>query len=107
MFATAVPSSPGTIKVKDVGKDFVAVEWSAPKDNGGAKVTGYTVYYREDGTDQWKKAGSVGALDTDFKVKDLLKDKKYYFAVAAENKKGLGERMETDSAVMPKKPARK
>ena len=106
-FFAAAPGSPGSIKVKDIGKDFVTVEWTAPKDNGGAKVTGYTIFYREDGSDKWQKAGSVGPLESDFTVKILSKDKKYYFAVAAENKQGLGQRMETDSAVVPKKPPRK
>jgi hypothetical protein len=105
--SSAVPSSPGSIKVKDVGKDYVKVEWTTPKDDGGSKVTGYTVYYREDGTDEWKKAGSVGSLDSQFTVKNLLEGKKYYFAVSAENKQGLGAKMETDSPASPKKPARK
>ncbi|KAK7507540.1 hypothetical protein BaRGS_00001475, partial [Batillaria attramentaria] len=101
------PSSPATISVKDVGKDFVTVDWTAPKDNGGSKVTGYTILYREERTDEWKKAGSVGSLETSFTVKGLSLDKKYYFAVAAENKQGQGERVETDTPVAPKKPLQK
>ena len=58
-------------------------------------------------TDEWKKAGTVGALDSEFTVKGLQDGKKYFFAVAAENKKGLGEKVETDLPVSPKKPAGK
>ena len=39
-------------------------------------------------------------------MKNLDKDKKYFFAVAAENKTGLGEKLETETAVSPKKPPR-
>lgn len=107
MHSLATPSSPANISIKDTGKDFITVEWSAPKDNGGSKVTGYTVMYRDEDSDDWTQAGSVGSLETSFTVKDLSLDKKYYFAVAGENKKGLGDRIETTSPASPKKPLRK
>ncbi|GFO38541.1 titin, partial [Plakobranchus ocellatus] len=101
------PGLPTNLKVKEVGKDFVKIEWSQPKSDGGSKVTGYRLLSRVDGSDDWKDVGKVGALDTSFTFKDLSDKKKYFFAVVAENKLGQGDRLETESSIKPKKPATK
>ena len=101
---SATPGSPTNLKVKEVGKDFVKVEWSAPKSDGGSKITGYRLLARMDGSDDWKEVGTAGPLDSSFTFKDLSDKKKYFFAVVAENKLGQGDRLETESSVKPKKP---
>ncbi|GFS00827.1 titin [Elysia marginata] len=103
----STPGSPTNLKVKEVGKDFAKVEWSAPKSDGGSKITGYRLFAKIDGSDDWKEFGNVGPLDSSFTFKDLSDKKKYFFAVVAENKLGQGDRLETDSSFKPKKPATK
>lgn len=107
MIYIGIPAAATNLKIKEIGKDFVTVEWSPPKSDGGSKITGYHLLVCEDGTDEWKEGGKVGGLDSAFIFKNLSDKKKYFFAVVAENKVGQGDRLETDSAVKPKKPASK
>ncbi|RUS90387.1 hypothetical protein EGW08_001882, partial [Elysia chlorotica] len=107
MRPATTPGTPSNLKVQEVGKDHVKIQWSPPKQDGGSKITGYTLFTRLEGSDEWKEAGNVGPLDTDFTFKDLSDKKKYFFAVVAENKQGKGDRLETESSVKPKKPATK
>ena len=102
---SAVPDKPTNLKVTDIGKDFVSVEWSEPKFDGGSKLTSYVLLIREDGTDKWVQVKSITAFDTEFTYRKLSDSKKYFFAVAAENKIGRGEQAETKEASKPKKPA--
>lgn len=101
------PCAPNNLKVKDIGKDFVSVEWSPPKSDGGSKLTSYHLLVCEDGSSDWKKVGQVGNLESTYTFKNLSDKKKYIFAVVAENKLGLSEKLETDRPVKPKKPASK
>ncbi|KAH9498302.1 hypothetical protein Btru_006487 [Bulinus truncatus] len=101
------PAAPANLKIKEVGKDFVTVEWSPPKSDGGSKITGYRLLVREDGSDEWKEVGKVGPLDSTYVFKSLSDKKKYFFAVVAENKMGQGDKLETESGVKPKKPSTK
>lgn len=99
------PGAPKTITVKESGKDFVSVEWSPPKSDGGSKLTGYRLLLREDGTEEWKEVGKAGGMDSNYTFKNLNDKKNYFFAVVAENKLGQSDRMETERSVKPKKPA--
>ena len=64
---------------------------------------GYVIEKCEDGMDLWQKVpGHV--TKTSHVVKDLEPGKKYRFRVKAENKMGLGEPVETYSAILAKNP---
>lgn len=41
-----VPTTPGELRVSDVGKTWVSLEWDQCPDDGGSDITGYTVYCR-------------------------------------------------------------
>ena len=43
----------------------------------------------------WKELATVKSYDNDYKVPNLKPNKKYDFAVVAENKAGRGDAMET------------
>ena len=64
---------------------------------------------KEDDGD-WKDIATAKAYDKEYKVPDLKPDKKYDFAVVAENKIGRGDAMETTAPTVlkakPKKPGK-
>ena len=64
---------------------------------------------KEDDGD-WKDIATAKAYDKEYKVPDLKPDKKYDFAVVAENKVGPGDAMETTAPTVlkakPKKPGK-
>jgi len=57
----------------------------------------------EDGTDFWEKVPGVVTKNSQV-VKGLEPGKKYKFRVKAENKLGLGEPIETNTAILAKNP---
>ena len=62
---------------------------------------------KEDDGD-WKEITTVKSCDNEYKIPNLKSDKKYDFAVVAENKAGRGDAMETMTPTVlkekPKKP---
>ena len=51
----------------------------------------------------WVDLGSVESFKTTFTVRDLDPNKKYFFAVSAENDIGVSEQCATEKSVSPKK----
>ncbi|CAM4765861.1 unnamed protein product [Rotaria magnacalcarata] len=85
------PSSPSMPEVKKVGKNHVELGWTAPTNDGGAKITGYIVEKKPIGGDQWTKALPFTVLDNNVVVSDLPENGEFEFRVKAINKAGEGE----------------
>lgn len=49
------PPSPPTPKVTDWTKTTADLEWIPPLKDGGSKIMGYYVEYKEEGTETWVK----------------------------------------------------
>ncbi len=49
------PPSPPTPKVSDWTRSTVDLEWIPPLKDGGSKILGYWVEYKEEGTETWVK----------------------------------------------------
>lgn len=99
----APPKAPSNLTVKKVDSNSASLQWKPPQDDGGSKVTGYKVRVREEGSDKWKDLATLTPFDTDYTAKNLKTGKEYYFAIVAENKAGLGDAVETESSVIPRK----
>ena len=85
-----VPSKPGTPE-PEVKKDHVALTWSKPETDGGARITGYIVESRRVGEMKWSKISQDGEVpDTMFDAKDLKDGESFEFRVSAVNKAGTG-----------------
>ncbi|XP_046554801.1 titin-like [Haliotis rubra] len=101
------PGSPRGLKVTKVGPDFVILDWKAPLEDGGAKVTNYKIEKCEETSEEWVKVEEVKSYDTSFKVEKLKENVGFYFAVSAKNEVGFSEPAETEDCVKPKKPETK
>ena len=102
LVCTDKPGCVSNFGVKDVTPSSVTVRWSAPRDDGGADVTGYVVEKREASRRMWQNVGSVPPDVTELEAGGLYEGNQYVFRVAAENVVGLGEAVELKDSVIPK-----
>lgn len=98
------PGPPSFVRVRDIGKSDVTIEWGPPPKDGGSKVKNYHIFKGVGKPIKWTKEIKAKAFETHFTVSSLKEGTDYYFAVAAENDIGTGPQTETDAAVSPKKP---
>lgn len=55
----SAPPGPPFPKVTDWTKSSVDLEWSPPLKDGGSKVTGYIVEFKEEGKEEWEKVAKT------------------------------------------------
>ncbi|KAL1383363.1 hypothetical protein pipiens_013162 [Culex pipiens pipiens] len=98
----AKPDKPGKPVAADWGDNFVQLEWSIPKKDGGSPITSYIVEKKPRYGD-WKFAGEFTDLfHPHAKITDLTKDEEYEFRVCAVNKAGVGDPSESSDPVLCK-----
>lgn len=100
----SAPEAPVGMKILEIGKDSVTIQWQAPEDDGGSKVTVYHIRKRREGSEEWEDVATTKAYETRCTIPDLKENTGYYFSVTAENKLGEGDSLETDSPISPEKP---
>lgn len=84
----AAPSSPNAFTVTGGNLSFVA-KWTAPTDNGGSAITGYTVTYSTDSTfATGVKTVAVASTALTTTVTGLTAGTTYYVKVTAKNAAG-------------------
>ena len=83
-----VPGAP-TSPVPNSGNTQVALSWTAPTDNGGSAITGYTVQHKVS-TDPWPGI-SIGIINvTSATITGLTNGVQYDFRINATNAAGTG-----------------
>uniref|UniRef100_A0A8C4QLJ7 Titin n=1 Tax=Eptatretus burgeri TaxID=7764 RepID=A0A8C4QLJ7_EPTBU len=95
-----VPDSPRGLKVVDVTRDSVALEWAPPASDGGSRVLSYTVEKCATTALQWIRVAST--RDPHYTVIDLFGKTSYQFRVIAENKFGQSQPSEPTQPVTTK-----
>ena len=81
---SAPPSAPRSLKVSSLTRTSGKVSWTAPAENGGAKITGYRII--KPGKDV-----TVKATARSYTVKKLKAGKAYTIKVQARNAKGYSK----------------
>lgn len=106
LFLADKPSAPESLKVVKHTPTSVDLTWTPPSKDGGSKVTSYHIYKATKPGD-WKEAGKVKSFENEFTVSNLKEGQDYFFAIAAENEAGIGDKCELDTSVTAEKPKRK
>ncbi|KAI1882108.1 hypothetical protein AGOR_G00247290 [Albula goreensis] len=97
------PGPPQCVKIEDVWGENVLLEWTPPKDNGNAQITGYTIQKADKKTMEW-----YTCLEhyhrTCVNITELVVGNEYYFRIYSENMCGLSEdaTVTKDSALIVK-----
>jgi titin len=71
-----VPGQPDKPIVPNMDRNWAEVEWEPPVSNGGSKILGYNLQYRDAQSHKWITANKELIPGTIFKVKKLKKLKK-------------------------------
>ena len=107
MLTTVPPEMPQSIRLIGISEDTVTIEWSEPRENGGAPITNYIIEKREGRSPYWTPVATVGSRVTSYVIQYLQPSCTYYIRVAAENEEGVGAFKELCEAVRPMKPKSK
>ncbi len=95
-----IPGVPSSI-VGVIGDRQVALNWTAPDDNGGGAITDYTVQYSSDAGSSWSTFPHSASAATAATVTGLTSGTSYVFQVAAVNSAGAGSWSTNSAAVVP------
>ena len=89
VFLPGEPDPPRKLEVTEMTKNSAVLAWLPPLRDGGAKIDGYIVSYREEEqpADRWTEYSVV--KDLSLVVTGLKEGKKYKFRVAARNAVGV------------------
>jgi Fibronectin type III domain len=91
-FPFTVPDAPGTPRVVDWDSGNVTVTWDRPRSDGGSRIQGYKLEFRDVVEDQqWRPASDYLLKDQNYVVHSLLTGHEYEFRVRAKNAAGFSK----------------
>lgn len=96
------PSKPGRPTPINWSKDFVELEWTKPKSDGGAPISEYIIQKRDKASRKWQDAATIGGDRTRGMVEDVEEGHEYEFRVIAVNKAGPSEPSDISDSVVAK-----
>ncbi|XP_052348293.1 myosin-binding protein C, slow-type-like isoform X11 [Oncorhynchus keta] len=85
-----LPGPPQCVKIDEVWGGNVALDWTPPKDNGNAAITGYTIQKADKKTMEWYTC-IEHYHRTCITITELVVGNEYYFRIYSENMVGLSE----------------
>ncbi|XP_026550823.1 myosin-binding protein C, slow-type isoform X7 [Notechis scutatus] len=97
------PGPPQAVKIAEVWGENVALEWTPPKDDGNANITGYTIQKADKKSMEWYTV-IEHYHRTAATITELVMGNEYFFRIFSENMCGLSEdaTRTTESAVIAK-----
>ncbi|XP_066263902.1 titin-like isoform X2 [Branchiostoma lanceolatum] len=89
------PAPPTDLQVHDRKKDSMTVAWSAPADDGGSEITGYTLERRERNSNRWIKVTKGVIHKREVRSTGLIENLEYEHRAYALNAAGPSKCSET------------
>ena len=104
-FVLEKPSKPrGPVKITDIQKTAMTLNWKHPEDDGGSPLIGYLLEFKEINRQYWSKIEQVPASITSYTVQNLRQGAEYEYRISAVNKIGQSESLLSEGACMAKSP---
>ena len=98
------PTPPLNLRVKEVYKDYIVVNWDTPKSDGGSDITGYTVEKCDARKSTYMACGTTDASTLTLKINKLIEGNEYYVRVCAENAIGVSDPTVTEDPIKARLP---
>ncbi len=98
------PAPPSRMTYTPIKHDAVKLEWEAPTDDGGSKVTGYLIEKRDARKNRWSYVHKVEHQTLEYEVPGLITGREYTFRVRPMNKIGLGDAYEAPEPIVVQSP---
>ncbi|KAK2918017.1 hypothetical protein Q8A73_004763 [Channa argus] len=92
------PGPPSDLSVDEVSADFVSLSWKPPQYTGGCQLSNYVVEKRDTGSTVWHTVSATVAR-TSIRISRLTQGTEYQFHVAAENRYGRSQFVESEPVV--------
>lgn len=92
------PGPPSELSVDEVSADFVSLSWQPPRYTGGCQISNYVVEKRDTGSTVWQTVSATVAR-TSIKISRLTQGTEYQFHIAAENRYGKSQFVESEPVV--------
>lgn len=92
------PGPPIDLIVEEVSADFISLSWQPPLYTGGCQITNYIVEKRDIGSSVWQSVSATVARSS-IKISRLTQGIEYQFRVAAENRYGKSQFLETETII--------
>lgn len=90
-FPFTVPDPPGRPNILDHDVNSAVLTWDRPTSDGGAKIQGYKVEYRDVTDTNWSAANDFLVKENTYTVHSLLVNHEYEFRVKAMNAAGYSK----------------
>ncbi|CAJ1057448.1 titin-like [Xyrichtys novacula] len=92
------PGPPSDLSVDEVSADFVSLSWQLPHYTGGCQIGNYVVEKRDTSSTVWQTVSATVAR-TSIKISRLTQGTEYQFRIAAENRHGKSQFIESEPVV--------
>lgn len=90
------PSAP--IKFEEIHAENITLSWLPPIDDGGSKITNYTIERRVANRKSWIPVPGA-PKERIFTVESLMPGHEYVFRIRAQNKYGVGEPLDSEPEI--------
>ena len=104
MNSTDKPTPPLNLRVKEVYKDYIVMNWDKPNSDGGSEITGYSIEKCTARKSTYMSCGTTNASIRTFKITKLVEGNDYYVRVTAENVIGVSDPTTTGEPIRARLP---